>query len=180
MWRQSSLILDTPLGFPDAVEKSFGRGFCDRSCAPCIGVNAYFGHHYSKRVIDRPETKPGTRIFDHYARQTDKYHESIPICQKFVYDQACLVRDVTRTMNNNYMEFIGYSTCDRIIWTQGKNQKITKQSTPGHQHQRSISFANKLHIDKCDIVKSETAETWFDWLEKLKEKSVTEQRKRAC
>ena len=51
----------------------------------------------------------------------------------------------------------------------GKNQKNTKQSTPGHQHQRSISFANKLHIDKCDIVKSETAEKWFDWLETLKE-----------
>ena len=145
------------MDFTDAVERSIGRGFGDRSCAPCIGVNAYFGHHYNRRVIDRPETKPGTRFLDHYGRQTDKYQEFLPICQKKIYEQACRVRDVTKTMNNNYMEFIGYKTCDRIIWTQGMNQSVRKTKNLGHQKQKSISFANKLHIDKCDIVKKEIA-----------------------
>ena len=62
MWRHSINIQDVSIHFTETIEKSFGRGFGDRSCAPCLGVNAYFGHHYSKRVIDRPETIPGTRV----------------------------------------------------------------------------------------------------------------------
>ena len=169
MWRKSLLISDIPLDFIDAVERIIGRGFGDRSCAPCIGVNAYFGHHYNKRVIDRPETKPGTRILDHYGRQTDKHQGFLPVCQAKIFEHACRVRDVTKTMNNNYMEFIGYKTCDRIIWTQGMNHCIQKINHRGHNQQKSISFANKLHIDKCDIVKKETTESWFEKLNRMKE-----------
>ena len=79
------------------------------------------------------------------------------------------MRDVTKTMNNNYMEFIGYKTCDRIIWTQGMNHCIQKINHRGHKQQRSISFTNKLHIDKCDIVKKETTESWFEKLNRMKE-----------
>ena len=132
-------------------------------------------------MIDRPETNPGTRILDHYGRQTDKYQEFLPICQKQIYDKAKRVRDVTKTMNNNYMEFIGYKTCDRIIWTQGMNQSIQKTKNHGHHQQKSISFANKLHIDKCDIVKKETAEIWFEALNRMKEyKCKTESQKNAA
>ena len=178
MWKHSSLILDVPIDLTKNVERSIGRGFGDRSCAPCLGVNAYFGHHYNKRVIDRPETKPGTRVMDHYGRQNDKYQELIPICQKFIYNQAKIVRDVATTMNNNYMTFIGYRTCDRIIWTQGMNEASRQNVTQGHQHQKSISFSNKLHIDKCDIVKKETTDTWFEWMENLKNKNCTTEKKK--
>ena len=115
MWRHSADIQDVTVDFTIAVEKCFGHGFGDRSCAPCLGVNAYFGHHYSKRVIDRPETEPGTRFLDHYGKQTDKHQELIPLCQKFIKSQAAHVLEITRTMNVNYILFIGYNTCDRII-----------------------------------------------------------------
>ena len=173
MWRYSSLIQDVSLEFTKDVEKCIGRGFGDRSLAPCLGVNAYFGNHFNKRVIDRPETKPGSRVEDHYGRQRDKHQELIPILQKFIYNQASRVRDVTKTMNENYMEFIGYSTCNRIIWTQGLNQPFTKNCKQGHHQQKTISFSNKLHIDTCDLIKKETAKNWFDCLEKLKNNTCT-------
>ena len=168
MWRHSTDIPDISRDFTDAVEKSFGRGFGDRSCAPCLGVNAYFGHHYNKRVIDRPETIPGTRILDHYGRQTDKNQEAIPVCQKYIKRQAHHVLQITRTMNSNYMLFIGYNTCDRIIWTQGINQNGKRSNPNQHKNQQCISFANKLHIDKCDLVKKEPSDVWFNWVKKLK------------
>ena len=168
MWKYSKEIQDVSLDFINTIEKCFGRGFGDRSCAPCLGVNSYFGHHYNKRVIDRPETQPGTRFHDHYGRQTDKYQEMIPICQKYIYAQARRVREEAQKMNNNYMLFVGYDTCDRIIWTQGINHNGKLVNNNGNQNQRCISFANKFHIDKCDIIKNETTKKWFDWLNQLK------------
>ena len=169
MWKNSPKIQDVTMEFVNTIEKSFGRGFGDRSCAPCLGVNTYFGNHYNKRVIDRPETQPGTRFHDHYGRQTDKYQQMIPLCQKFIYAQARRVREEAQTMNKNYMLFVGYDTCNRIIWTQGIDHpgKFISNND-GHQNQRCISFANKLHIDKCDVIKQETTEKWFEWLEMLK------------
>ena len=170
MWRNSAHMNYVSMEFTTAIEKSFGRGFGDRSCAPCLGVNGYFGHHCSKRVISRPETKPGTRVMDHYGRQTDKFQENVPLCQKFIYSQARAVLQITRTMNDNYMQFIGYDTCNRIIWTQGINHINKQENLNGHANQRCIGFANKLHIDKCDLIKKEISDQWFKWLEeKIKE-----------
>ena len=168
MWKHSEVIQDVSIDFIQNIEKCFGRGFGDRSCAPCLGVNAYFGHHYNKRVLDRPETQPETRFHDHYGRQTDKNQELIPLCQKFIYAQAKRVREEAQTMNQNYMMFVGYNTCDRIIWTQGIHHPGKMISNNGNHNVRSISFANKLHVDKCDIIKKETVVNWFDWLEQLK------------
>ena len=178
MWRCSKLIEDVSLEFTDTIEGCFGRGFGDRSCAPCLGVNMYFGHHYSKRVLDRPETKPGTRVYDHYGRQNDKNNESIPMCQKFVYAQAKRVREVASTMNKNYMLFVGFETCDRIIWTQGINNAGKTEKLSGHQNQSCLSFANKLHVDKCDIIKNDTSQNWFKWLEIMKQEKCRNETRR--
>ena len=93
----------------------------------------------------------------------------IPICQKFINAQAYHVLEMTRTMNVNYKLFFDYNTCNRIIWTQGINHVRKKGNTITHHNQQCISFANKLHIDKCDVVKSETSEEWFNWLQQLKD-----------
>ena len=168
MWRKSNNIQDVSTKVTDAVEECFGRGFGDRSCAPCLGINAYFGNHYNKRVIDRPETEPGTRFLDHYSRQTNKHQELLSICQKFIINQAYNVLQATRTMNHNYMLFVGYDTCNRIIWTQGIDTKGKTQNQPNHRNQPCISFSNKIHVDKCDVVKSEQSEQWFRLLEAKK------------
>ena len=81
---------------------------------------------YEITLRGRPETIPGTRFLDHYGRQTDKYQEFLPMCQKMIYEKAIIVYEVTKTMNNNYMEFIGYETCDRIIWIQVMNTRVQK------------------------------------------------------
>ena len=35
----------------------------------------------------------------------------------------------SKGLNYNYMEFVGYETCDKLIWTSGKGIRITNKST---------------------------------------------------
>ena len=59
------------------------------------------------------------------------------------------------------MRFIGYNTCNRLIWTNGIDGS-RKQTLPmSHNTQRCLGFINKVHIDKCDIVKEQDTEKWF-------------------
>ena len=80
-------------------------------------------------------------------------------------------------MNDHYMSFIGYNTCNRLIWTNGIDGS-RKQTLPmSHNTQRCLGFINKVHIDKCDNVKKQDAEKWFTIIKEKKEKKpITKQK----
>ena len=68
------------------------------------------------------------------------------------------------------MEFFGYDTCDKLIWTSGEGNIITnkiskKGITKTHNNKISLSstlgFGCSLHKDTCDILSEDLVSSKF-------------------
>ena len=73
------------------------------------------------------------------------------------------------------MRFVGYDTCNCLIWTNGMDGLRKKGIPKSHNQQRCFGFINKPHIDKCDLVIKNDSELWFKEIEEteVKKKSLT-------
>ena len=47
--------------------------------------------------------------------------ENIPLIEKVIEYKTRLTRQELLTMNDHYMRFVGYNTCNQLIWTNGFN-----------------------------------------------------------
>ena len=63
--------------------------------------------------------------------------------------------------NYNHMKFVGYETCDKLIWTSGKGYRNTNTiSKQGFQKSNmnmtspseTLGFVCSQHKDTCDIL----------------------------
>ena len=115
MWKNSHKRAPISLKTCRIIEDSLQRGFGDRLSVPCLGVNCYFGNHHSLRLKNRPETITGERVNDYYARQNSRCKENIPLIERFIEYQTRLTKQEISTMNDHYMRFFGYNTCNRLI-----------------------------------------------------------------
>lgn len=153
MWKYAKRKKEISLKMCHIIENSLKRRFGDRLSVPCAGVNCYFGQHHSSRLKNRPETIQGDQKSDYYARQNNKFKQNIPIIQKFIELRTKLTQQETSIMNDNYMRFVGYKTCNRLIWTNGMDGSRHQGIPTSNNKQRCFGFINKPHIDKCDLVK---------------------------
>jgi len=74
-------------------------------------------------------------------------------------------------VNDNYMSFVGYGTCDRVIWTSGTSKKrmvrVMKNDSEPVCGVRSLSntnflgFFNSPHKDLCDVLDEVTKAKWL-------------------
>jgi len=132
MWKVDDTIPMTTNKFAQELETCFTRGFGSRDQSPCIGVNCYFGNHFSARPHPRPEAPSWLRYHHFYGKQNDKDVWRIPVIQKWVFGQALHVLKMVRNMNDTYMRLIQYQTCNRIFWTQGFNGERKNNFTNWH------------------------------------------------
>ena len=101
---------------------------------PCIGVNCYFGNHHSKWLKNRPETIDGKQNNDYYARKNSKCKENILLIDKFIEYKTKLTKQKITTMNDHYMRFVGYNTCNRLIWKNGMNGSKRECTKTSNKH----------------------------------------------
>ena len=79
--------------------------------------------------------------------------------------------------NYNYMEFVGYEKCDKLIWTSGKGcrkkiqpenkvlQKIYEQTS----RSLTLRFCCYPHKDTCDILSEDlVSQLWQAYSSKLR------------
>ena len=162
MWKYAKRKKPISLNMCHIIEDCLKRGFGDRLLVPCAGVNCYFGQNHSSRLKNRPKTIQGDHKSDYYARQDSKFKENIPIIQKFVEFRTKLTQQETSIMNDNYMRFVGYQTCNRLIWTNGMDGSRHQGIPSSNNKQRCFGSINKPHLEKCDVVKKNDSEKWFD------------------
>ena len=67
----------------------------------------------------------------------------------------------SKGFNSNYVEFVGYETCENLIWTSGKDCRITntiskqgilKRNMNMTSPSKTLGFGCTLHNDTCDIL----------------------------
>ena len=67
----------------------------------------------------------------------------------------------SKCFNHNYTEFVGYETCEKLIWTSGEGcrnknitskQVITKSSINKTSTSSTLGFGCYLHKDNWDIL----------------------------
>ena len=168
MWHSSTQLRPVSATFNSLVQDSFGRGYGDRKRCSVVGSNIYLGCHYKKRVLPRPETPPNTRDLDHFSRQDVKYIQRVPLINKEIYSLAKKTLMSCQSVNDNFMRYFGYSTCDQLIWTQGLEGECNVGQKATYSTARSLGFCNELHIDLCDKIPSCLSERWISDLSKTK------------
>ena len=140
------------------IQNSYGLGYGPRQVSYSIVYNIYTGKRRSQLCNTEPfhtrEDIPDCTYFrKNYCNPEGR--GKIETTLKLV---AKLVMTFARQINSNYMDVVGFETCDRIICTLGTthcrhkffdNDKIAivcgvVGTTP------SLGFANAPHIDRCD------------------------------
>ena len=66
-------------------------------------------------------------------------------------------------MNDHYMRFIGYDTCNRLIWTNGMNKSQKEKVPMSNNTQNFFGFINNVHMDICYIVKEDDTKKMIIW-----------------
>ena len=64
-------------------------------------------------------------------------------------------------MNDHYMRFVGYDTCNRLIWTNGLKGSKNSKMPMSNNTQKCFGFINDVHIDIGDIVRQDDTKKWF-------------------
>ena len=67
----------------------------------------------------------------------------------------------SKVFNSNYMQFVGYETCDNLIWKLGegyinkttiRKQEIPKSNMNNTSPPSTLGFGCYLHEDTCDVL----------------------------
>ena len=102
------------------LNNSLGTGYGQRECTKHKGLQAYFGPRYCYRPLMNPNYGKGEIKYKvDYYRQTYSNPEQLLMSCPKVNNTAREALDITRSINSNYMEFVGYNTCSKVIWTSG-------------------------------------------------------------
>ena len=123
------------------VEELLGKGFGGRLRADSEGVNNYYGWRSNDRAhmtgaVGKKETKNQRYFRQEWAAGGDEFKRAY--LEKVAIDLP--VEDSMKQLSFNYSEFIGYTICDKNIWTSG--------------NRNHFSFFNESHSDGNDMVDS--------------------------
>ena len=172
MWkREESLRGLFPRCHFSEVQDRFGRAFGDRASVPCGGINCYTGPINSNRAIANPNFGKEKRSFADF----DRSYYSYPSLHRTVVSRIRAatrsVLNCVRKFNDYYMDFVGYGTSSRGIWTQGVSRrskldfssegKIVKRDDLKTAPHVGIGFYNKPHYDKGDVGPLEVVSRWL-------------------
>ena len=123
-----------------SIQYFIGNGFGFQIRAFSVGVNAYFDPRRTNGLHETPNYGTGKSKFEiDYCRQT-LFPRKTGSCARNVGESSSRSNVFLKYFNYNYMEFVGYDTCDKLIWTSGEGiiitNRIRKQGIP------------KTHINK--------------------------------
>ena len=126
--------------FGATMHKIIRNGHGGRKRSRNEGVNHYMGYRSNKRACKSPAVGPN---------QTDKQQYFREIWAKNGQEVLRLYLESTvrelpvqsnmKDISFNYSAFIGFDTCDKLIWTSGKPDDV-------------FSFSNETHVDSKDFV----------------------------
>ena len=131
---------DVGYTFSQDVYKVINNGFGSRRCSKCVGINQYFGPRSNSRACQTPVVGPKQTDKQQYYRTTWSKHA----CESLrVYLESTVrklpVEENMALLAYNYSKFIGFDTCDKLIYTSGKPNGV-------------FSFGNETHDDAKDFV----------------------------
>ena len=183
MWTKHNFESKITLDDVKNLNNALGSGYGQRYCTKNIGLQAFFGPRYSHRPLMNPNYGEGpTKFSMDYYRQTFSNPEILLQTRPKIIHAAKEALNVTRFINSNYMEFVGYNTCKKVIWTSGyvERKKTTINSrneikeTKKKKNYCPFGFANTPHKDMKDKVHEKTVSLDMQNLNKLKQGSVTD------
>jgi len=156
------------------VYNSFGLGFGPRCRCFSLGINLYMGERLSTMTTQSPNQGRGKGLIHaDYYRKYYSYAEKRLTPQSKLRHAGKAVIDLFRRVNDNYLSFVGYKTCNRAIWTSGiTSKRIYRQwlpsnkSTPTWTEEMTtlanyLGFCNSPHRDLTDMVKDGTVDRWI-------------------
>ena len=108
------------------IQYAIGKGFGYRERTFSMGVNYYFGPIRTNRPHASPNYETGQPKFEiDYYRQKYFSPENDSYMRK-VEKEGKEVMYSSKSFNYNYMEFVGYETCEKLIWTSGEGIRFKK------------------------------------------------------
>ena len=127
-----------------------------------MGVNAYFPPKWTYRPQEAPNYRSVNSKFEvNYYVQTYFFLEELAHIRRIPEKEVQEVVYYSKGFNSNYMEFVGYETYDKLMWTSVKGYRktntISKQGFPNRNMNMTSpsgksSLGSSAHKDTCDIM----------------------------
>ena len=99
-----------------------------------MGVNDYFGPRRTNRPHATTNYGPGNLNLKLIITDRHIFLQKFQLIIEKKGKSGQKVMFSSKYFNSNYMEFVGYETCDKLIWTPGKGFRnkntISKQDVP--------------------------------------------------
>ena len=183
MWLKHQFETKMSLIDVKKLNNSLGTGYGQRECTKHKGLHAYFGPRYCHRPLMNSNYDEGEIKYRmEYYCQTYSNPELLLISHPKANNAAREALDITRSINSNYMEFVGYKTCSKVIWTSGtmKRHQTIKNDKNEIKHQTTkysycpFGFTNTPHKDRKDTFNEKTMKEDINCLRILKSGKVAE------
>ena len=154
---KASIIKTVDYDFCRSVHEVFNIGHGPRLISKCDGVNLYLGERSNSRACMNPAVGPKQTQKQQYHRQSWS-RDGDEAFRAYLETQVrkLPIKTSMSILAHAYSSFIGFKTCDKVIWTSGK---------PGGV----FSFSNESHRDAKDFVDKTNKD---DYLAELKEYSL--------
>ena len=127
-------------------------GYKNRLRSKCNGVNQFYGFRSGSRASMTPATGPRKTSKQQYFRQSwaNKGTESIRLYLESTVRNLPVQPNMEK-LAYTYCAFIGFDTCDKLIWTSGIPNGV-------------FSFSNETHCDDYDFVDKRISPDYVDEL----------------